>query len=341
MQSYIQPRFTKQEGRALWQAMLEDVTARNLIVPSIYRTLVSTFILSILLGVTLYFSWTENSIVLLSISYMFIALLLAQFAFIGHNAGHGSVSKNSVVNRIIGQICMTLVTGLTFDEWIGRHRAHHQYCQHEERDPDMEVDFIVSLTEKSKQKKGSVGLFFTRFQALHIWLLSFVFGHSQRHLSQIASLRNPRLYTLDTIILFFHFMFWFGLPCLLLDVPFIVALLTYIIPLTLLGPYLAGIFWVNHIGMPLIDKVEDFSFLEHQYATSRTIINPPSLNWVFGGLNFQIEHHLFPQVPSYHLMEVQKIVKKHFERNEIEYYGISWWDAVRAIKVHLHKIAIA
>ena len=340
MQAYIEPRFTEQEGRALWKMMLEEVKDSNLIAPSFTHSFLRLFSFCLMLSVSLYFSWTMSSILFLSISYIGIALLLAQFAFIGHNAGHGSVSKSAVVNRAIGQFCMTLVTGLTFDEWIGRHREHHKYCQDEERDPDMEVNFIVSLTEKSKQQKGSVGLFFTRYQVFHIWLLSFLFGHSQRHLSQIASLSHPRNYSLDVVMLVLHFSLWFGFPCFILDVPFIVALLTYIIPLTILGPYLAGIFWVNHLGMPLIDKVEDFSFLEHQYATSRTIINPPNLNWVFGGLNFQIEHHLFPQVPSYHLMEVQKIVKKHFEKNAIEYHGVSWMDAVRDIKMHLHKIAL-
>jgi fatty acid desaturase len=341
MQSYIQPRFTEQEGHALWKEILDDVKDCNLTTPPFTRTLLNLFIFSILFSLTIYFSWSLSSVFLLSLSYICIALLLAQFAFIGHNAGHGSVSHNKMINRIIGQFCMTLVTGLAFDEWIGRHRTHHRYCQHEDRDPDIEVNFVVSLTEKSKQQKGAIGRFITRYQAIHIWLMSFLFGHSQRHLSQIAALSHPRQYLFDTVMTVFHFTLWFGVPCLLLDVPFWVALLSYIIPLTILGPYLAAIFWVNHMGMPLVDKVEDFSFLEHQYATSRTIINPPGWNWVFGGLNFQIEHHLFPQVPSYHLMAVQKIVKKHFDRHAIEYHGVSWWDAVRAIKAHLHNIAIA
>ena len=113
MQSYIQPRLTEQEGRALWQEMLEEITECNLIAPSFIRILLNLMIFIVLLCVSIYFSWTQHSILLLGLSYVGIALLLAQFAFIGHNAGHGSVSKNRVVNRTIGQICMTLVTGLT------------------------------------------------------------------------------------------------------------------------------------------------------------------------------------------------------------------------------------
>jgi fatty acid desaturase len=116
-------------------------------------------------------------------------------------------------------------------------------------------------------------------------------------------------------------------------------LLAYAIPLTLLGPYLAAIFWVNHVGMPLVRKVESFSFFEHQVVTSRTIVNPPGWNWVFGGLNFQIEHHLFPQVPSCRLPAVQAIVRVHFERNRIAYNGMPWREAVLGIARHLRQVA--
>jgi fatty acid desaturase len=111
--------------------------------------------------------------------------------------------------------------------------------------------------------------------------------------------------------------------------------------LTILGPHLAAIFWVNHIGMPLIENVERFSFFEHQYVTSRTIINSPAWDWLFGGLNFQIEHHLFPQVPSIRLAAVQAIVRKHFALHRIPYHGLSWWSAVKSVAAHLRVIARA
>ena len=179
----------------------------------------------------------------------------------------------------------------------------------------------------------------TRHQAVHVWLLSLFFGHSQRHLSQAAVIGDPRRYRLDAVMLAGHFTLWFGVPCALLDVPFSAALLAYAVPVTLLGPYLAAIFWVNHVGMPLVRQVESFSFFEHQVVTSRTIINPPGWNWVFGGLNFQIEHHLFPQAPSGRLPAVQPIVREHFDRHRIAYNGMPWREAVRVIASHLHRVA--
>lgn len=341
MQAYLQPKLTEQEGRVLWRSMLADVNAQQLRAPSSAAALFKLGGLFVLLSVALALSWAPDSLWIQGAGDIGIALLLAQFAFIGHDAGHGAIGRRAAANRALGQVSMSLVTGLAFDEWIARHRVHHRFCQDEDRDPDMAVDLVVSLTQKSRRRKGAVGRFLTRYQAIHIWLLSLLFGHSQRHLSQAAVLRNPRRYALDAAMLPFHFALWFGVPCLLLDVPFWTALLTYLIPLTILGPYLAAIFWVNHVGMPLIEKVDRFSFLEHQYLTSRTIVNPPAWNWLFGGLNFQIEHHLFPRVPSSRLAAVQTIVRKHFARNGIAYHGVSWGAAVRAVAAHLRTVARA
>lgn len=341
MQAYVQPRLTKQEGRTLWRAMLADVSGQQLLVPSSVRTIFKLGLFMVLLGAALAMSWSQSSRWVVGAAYVGLALLLAQFAFIGHDAGHGAISHRTTANRALGQLSMTLVTGLAFDEWIGRHRAHHRFCQDEDRDPDMAVDLVASLTEKSKRQKGAAGRLMARYQAIHIWLLSLLFGHSQRHLSQVAVLGNPRRHPLDGMMLLLHFALWFGVPCLVLGVPLVMALLAYVVPLTLLGPYLAAIFWVNHVGMPLIEKAESFSFLEHQYVTSRTIINPPAWNWLFGGLNFQIEHHLFPQVPSSRLAAVQAIVRKHFADNGIAYHGVSWWSAISSVAAHLRRIARA
>ncbi|MFT5590820.1 MAG: fatty acid desaturase [Bradyrhizobium sp.] len=342
MQTTIQPKLSQQEGHAVWCSLSEDVNAQQLCASAAIPTIIRLAALCAMLGAALATAWlAAPSFWLLAGVYTAIALLLAQCAFIGHNAGHGAVSRHDRLNRVLGQVSMTLLTGLAFDEWITRHRAHHRFCQDEDQDPDLMVEFVVSLTDASQRRKTPFGRFLTRYQTTHIWLLSLLFGHSQRCLSQAAVLRNPRRYRLDSLTLLLHGVLWFGIPCGMLGVPFPLALLTYLIPLTLLGPYLAAIFWVNHMGMPLIKKVSDFSFLEHQTVTSRTIVNAPRWDWLFGGLNFQIEHHLFPKVPSHRLAAVQSIVRHHFEKQGIAYNGVSWRAAVCAIQAHLRRIASA
>lgn len=336
MQAYVQAVLTQEEGRAHWRTMLEEVKAARLMAPFHRSVLLRFCLLLPLLAVALALAWFGEGALELGAAYAALALLLGQFAFVGHDAGHGAISGRPRLDRAFGQAAMTLVTGLAFDEWIGRHLAHHRYCQDETRDPDMMVDFVVSLTEASKAQKGALGRLFTRHQAVHIWALSFFFGHSQRVLSQLAVLRN--VLCLDGAVLVLHFALWFCVP-LLLHVPFDGIVLAYLVPLTLLGPHLAAIFWVNHIGMPLVREPERFSFFEHQCVTSRTIVNPPAWNWLFGGLNFQVEHHLFPQVPSARLPAVHAIVRRHFASHGLPYNGVRWPEAMRAIALHLKQVA--
>ncbi len=338
MQIYAQPALTTTQGRSIWLAMSEEVRAQRLMAPHLTRTLTKIAMLFLLFSIALRLSWFETSWIEAAAGYVLLSILMVQFAFIGHDAGHGSISSKPRLNRLLGQLCMTVVTGLAFDEWIDRHRAHHRFCQIENQDPDMGVATVVSLTATAAQQKRGVGRFMLRYQHLFIWPLSFFFAHSQRHLSQLGVFLAVRRYALDAFVLILHFALWFGIPCGLLGVSFTTALWVYLIPMFILGPHLAAIFWVNHIGMPLIEDAEKFSFLEHQAVTSRSISNHAWLNWLFGGLNYQIEHHLFPQVPSSKLRTVQPIVRQHFATHQINYAEMTWWQSVQAVARHLHVV---
>jgi fatty acid desaturase len=339
MQNYIIPKLSIQKGRTIWLGMLEDVNAQQLMHSAVISVVAKLVLLVVLLCWVLFFSWSQTSWLGLIISYVALSFVLTQFAFLGHDAGHGTLHAKPTLNRVLGQFCMTIVTGLAFDEWIDRHRAHHRFCQIDGQDPDMDVAHLVALTPAAFAKKGRVERFFLKFQHLFIWALSLFFGHSQRHLSQLGVLKDLQRYRLDAVILVLHFSLWFGLPCLVFNVPFSFALFSYVIPLFILGPHFAAIFWVNHIGMPLIKNADDFSFFEHQYMTSRSISNPSKWNWLFGGLNFQIEHHLFPQVPSHKLVLVQPIVKQHALAHRLTYNEQTWQQAIRDISKHLHVIS--
>ena len=103
----------------------------------------------------------------------------------------------------------------------------------------------------------------------------------------------------------------------------------------------AAIFWLNHIGMPLIGNTDAISFLEHQAISSRTVLSPKGMDWFFGGLNYQIEHHLFPNVPSFRLSRVQPIVQATLAQHSIAYQSAGFREAVRAVAAHFRHVAQA
>lgn len=338
MQAELQPSLSPESARALWQAMHERIVAQGLersVVPRAWLTLAA---LGLALGLTLAGAWQLHSAAALLAISLPIALLLAQFAFWGHNAGHGGIHRRAAWNQLFGQLAMTLVTGLAFGEWWQRHKLHHRHCQDEAHDPDMDVSLVVSLTTDSLARKGSLGRWLTRHQHRHVWALSLLFAHSQRHLAQWGALREPRRYALDLLMLIAHYALWWALP-LGLGVPLATVALVYFVPLFWLGPYLALIFWLNHIGMPLVRPSPALSFLEHQAASSRTILNAPHWDWFFGGLNFQIEHHLFPRVPACRLRQVQAIVHQQFVGARLPYHGQMLGQALREVAAHFRAVA--
>ena len=174
---------------------------------------------------------------------------------------------------------------------------------------------------------------------MHVWFLSLLFAFSQRHLSQWGALAAPRRHVRDLVALAVHLALWWWLPHALLDAAWSRIALVYCAPMLVLGPYLATIFWLNHIGMPLVRSSDNPSFLEHQTVTSRTVLSPPGLDWLFGGLNYQTEHHLFPQLPAAQLARVQPIVQATLAGTPRRYNAVGFGAAVRDVAAHFRRVA--
>jgi fatty acid desaturase len=339
VQSFHTPSLSAEHARALWQSMQVQLTTQGRTASRPMYAWLRLLALSAALALCLGFAWRTPSTSYALLGCLPIALLLAQFAFLGHDAGHRAVHRSGLWRGVLGQWSMTLVTGMAFEEWFDRHAAHHSHCQDEQRDPDMDVSLVVSLTQGALQKKPKgMARLFTRWQHWHVWFLSLLFAHSQRHLSQWGVLQRPLRYRRDLAVLVLHALLWFAVPCCLLQVDASRAALVYLAPLFLLGPYLATIFWLNHIGMPLVRGDAPISFLEHQAATSRTVLSPRGMDWFFGGLNYQIEHHLFPQVPSNRLVHVQAVVQSTLTQAGVPYNGMGFGASVRAVAAHFRHL---
>lgn len=338
-QHFLTPQIEPKNSRHILSSLGEELEKHDLTRSALVESVFKITLLSIALAFSLVIAWTSQNPLILVSSYLAISILLSQFAFMGHNAGHGAICRKRSLNLSFGHYCMTIITGLTFLEWSDRHSDHHQFCQDETKDPDMQVETAVSLTKNFADQKKGLGQFMTRYQKYHIWFLSLFFAHSQRFLSQAGTFKNIRKYWLDAAMLLAHYIVWFALPFFAFHIGIEKIWAVYLLPLFFLGPHLAAIFWVNHIGMPLIKNTNDFTFVEHQTLTSRNISNAKYLDWFFGGLNFQIEHHLFSRVPSYRLRRMEPLVRKQLTENQLTYNSVSWKQAIKSIYKHLDEIS--
>jgi fatty acid desaturase len=132
-----------------------------------------------------------------------------------------------------------------------------------------------------------------------------------------------------------HFIAYFGLVFFFLDgwhaVYFIV------VQQMLFGLILGSAFAPNHKGMLMVGENEQMDFLRRQVLTARNVQGHPITDMWYGGLNYQIEHHLFPNMPRNNLKEAQIVVKAFCEDHAIPYYETNVAQSVKEILQHLHQ----
>mgnify|MGYP001223021005 CR=1 FL=1 len=230
--------------------------------------------------------WNLIAIVLLS-------LAIVQSALLGHDAGHVAIFRHTRANWLVGELCWSLIAGIGFWYWNDRHNRHHGRTNDVTADPDLRPSLLDRILGRSGLAVTLLSLFLSaimfRFES---W------GHTR------AVLRGSRRVT-EAILLSVNLLLW-AIFCVLLGwrgVGLFVAS-------QMLGSlYLAAIIAPNHRGMPMWAQGAELSFLERQVLSSRNLTTGPACDLFYGGLNSQIEHHLFPTMPRAHLRRARALVR--------------------------------
>ena len=265
-----------------------------------------------------------------------LAFLSVHAGFLAHEATHGALTRNRVVAASVGQVFNTLLTALCYSYFCHIHRLHHPHCNERSRDPDMQSE-VFSMYRQSAETKTGLGRLVSRHQAMLIWVLVWLQGFALK----IDSLRflcgNPRDTRADQAAVLFHLMLWFVPPVLMLGLP--TAFLNYALMTLLIGPYLGAIFLVNHIGTRVIEPGEPVSFFIHEISVTRNLGASRLHDFLFGGLNNHIEHHLFPSMPTAHLRRARAITREFCRRHGVVYKEMSWASAAREVALHFNNMS--
>ena len=119
-------------------------------------------------------------------------------------------------------------------------------------------------------------------------------------------------------LLVLHFAGYLAAVFLVLSVP--QAIVFILVNQALFGLYLGSSFAPNHKGMPILTEADDLDYLRRQVLTSRNVRGGPLLDAVLGGLNYQIEHHLFPSMPRPNLRHAQPLIRQFCTEHDIAYH---------------------
>lgn len=269
----------------------------------------------------------------------FLAVIFTQTAFIGHDAGHQQIAGSKRVNDLLGRVHGNLLVGLSHGWWISKHNRHHAHPNQVERDPDIAAG-AVAFTEEHVLRRRGPGALLARHQAWLFFPMLLLEGFNL-HISSVRTLLGrsamPRRIKLaETALLTAHtagyltLLFWAMSP--------IQALCFLAVQQGLFGLYLGCSFAPNHKGMPIFAKHHKIDFLRRQVCTSRNVRGGRFTDYMFGGLNYQIEHHLFPSMPRPSLRRAQTLVRSYCAQHGITYHEASLLSSYVQVLRHLHSV---
>lgn len=265
-----------------------------------------------------------------------LAVATVQLDFLVHDAGHHQAFRRRWQNALAGILLGDLLLGTSYGWWVRKHNAHHAHPNHTALDADIDLPLIAFSAEQAAAKRG-LARFVARHQAfLAVPLLTLVsYGQRYSSLHFLATARSAhRRWELAAMLA--HHALFVGMPVAALG-PW-PALLLIATHQAAAGLYLGLVFAPNHKGMALIEPDARLGFVREQVLTARNVRPHPLVDWWYGGLNYQIEHHLFPALPRNRLRAARPIIRAFCRERGLPYHETSVAGSYREILAYLHAV---
>ncbi|KAI7852381.1 delta-6-fatty acid desaturase [Circinella umbellata] len=286
--------------------------------------------------------WGKTSTLAVVGAGFLVGLFWQQCGWLAHDFGHHQCFKDRSLNDIavvfLGDFCQ----GFSLSWWKNKHNTHHASTNVSGHDPDIDTAPVLLWDEvASANYYGSLqgDDAFSRFMAENVlpyqtryffFVLAFArFSWAIQSvlymLNEGALNKSKKLCFFERACLFAHWfiftaatIFWIG--------SIKNMFLFFLMSQTTTGYLLALVFALNHNGMPVItqEKAETMEFYEIQVITGRDVALGPLGDWFMGGLNYQIEHHVFPSMPRHNLKKVRPMVKSICDKYNIHYHDTSF-----------------
>ncbi|HMR50049.1 MAG TPA: acyl-CoA desaturase [Arachnia sp.] len=268
-----------------------------------------------------------------------LGILFTQVAFLAHEAGHKQILTTGASNSKLATWLAGII-GMSYSWWDNKHSRHHGNPNKVGKDPDIEVDTISFLADDAAQSRGFIrwitkrqGWFFfplLTLEGLNLHYKSF------RHLFSRGKVKD-RWLELSIILPRFALL----LVPVFLFLPTGMAFAFLGVQLAVFGVYMGATFAPNHKGMPVIDPHTKLDFFSKQVRTSRNISGGWWASMLMGGLNYQIEHHLFPSMARPQLAQARLIVIEHCKKLNVPYTETTLWKSYGIVIRYLNEMGLA
>ena len=304
----------------------------------IYALWIGTYALAIYSAAHLHISIAIIATLALAASTLFAEMGIM------HDASHDSLSKSRKVNRWMD--VTLLLAGATPLLWHHKHvRAHHHYTNVPGKDHDIEAGALFRFHDEAEWRPWH------RFQHLYALLLYSMLGikwlwvddlwDATANTYQVKGKEYAKMWTQVIIARICHLGIHLYIPYLIVGNIWLVAGL-YLLHWMTVGLFLAVTFQLAHVTdvqeFPETLRGKNGDWAVHQLSTTADFaVGNRFLTWAVGGLNYQVEHHIFPRISHVHYAQIQPIVRQLCEEHGVNYFE---YQTVReALKAHFRHLA--
>ncbi|KAL2844450.1 fatty acid desaturase [Aspergillus pseudodeflectus] len=274
-------------------------------------------------------------------SAVFLGCFWSQLVFCAHDAAHLSITHNFTIDSLIGMIIAGPMGGLSLGWWKRNHNVHHIVTNAPEHDPDNQhlpflavshrfLEGIFSTYYERRICYGRAASMLVPFQAYSYYFI-LMFGRFNLYIQSwtfLAGGHGPkkgsawwhRWFEIAGNVLFW---LWFGYGVVYKSIPTGWSRFSFIMISHMVTMPLHVLFTLSHFAMSTADLGPNESFAQKMLRTTMDVDCPEWLDFAYGGLQFQIVHHLFPRVPRHNLRRTQKLVQQFCTETNIPYtlYG--------------------
>jgi fatty acid desaturase len=268
-----------------------------------------------------------------------MGLTLLQSGFLGHDAGHKQITRSRRAADVLGLIHLNLLLGAATGWWVQHHNRHHSDPNNLDRDPDTtRRQVIFDVSELPAKARTPWRRFIIRHQSTMFFALLGQESYRIRAAGLLAARAGVlRRAPLELGLIMVHIGLFVSAAFWLL--PFWLAASFILLSQLVLGIGLGAVFAPNHKGMLTYRDTDELDWLHRQILTSRNLRSGRLVDFLFAGLNYQIEHHLFPAMPRVNLRRARPIVRTYCAQHGIPYTEVSIWDSYRQVARHLAGVS--
>jgi fatty acid desaturase len=268
------------------------------------------------------------------------AILFTQIAFLGHDAAHRQIFVSGRWNDWTTLVIADLIVGLSYGWWRHKHTRHHANPNKIDTDPDIDLPVISFTPQQVSRRRSAAAHWLVGHQGVFFFPILLLEGLSL-HASSVRRMFEREQLDRRWVEIGFLTLRLAGFVTLVFIVlsPGIAAVFLAV-QLGLFGVYMGMAFAPNHKGMPLVPKDAKLDFLSRQVLMSRNVRGTWIVDVAMGGLNYQIEHHLFPSMPRPHLRRAAPLVAAYCERKGVRYTSTGLGESYGIVVRYINRVGL-